>query len=143
MSRNSSIEKLNNQIDMLTNRDFVDKKNSTRKVERTKPRKEILEEVTIIEDEDLMSDLIGDDESTKVFGQKEETQDTTKEVENFEDIDDNKSDDPVIYHTKEIKKDEFKDLDKYNEKVNKFYDVILPIILIILIFIFITLTIII
>lgn len=135
MGRSSSIEKLNGQIDMLTNHDFVEKKIITKKVDRTKPRKEIVEEPTVVED-DLMSDLVSDDENTKVFGQKEEKEEVTEDVV---DVEPEPEAEPVIYQTKEINTEEFKKLKSFNSDNNFFRDIILPIILVILIIIFILL----
>ena len=71
MSKQSSLEKIDSQIEMLKNKDFVEKKQEKKKKKKTnKPRKQILEEPTIV-DNDLMSDLISNNEDTKVFAQKE------------------------------------------------------------------------
>ena len=70
MGNRSSIEKIDEQIDMLSNNKFVDKP-KTKKVRKiVKNPKKILEEDT--KTDDLMSDLVGDDESTKVFINKVE-----------------------------------------------------------------------
>ena len=59
VSKLSSIEKISEQIEMLSNQDFVEKeKVENVKKPRTTPRKVILEEPTITSDEDLMQELI-------------------------------------------------------------------------------------
>ena len=71
MSKQSSLEKIDSQIEMLKNKDFVEKKQEKKIKKKTnKPRKQILEEPTIV-DNDLMSDLISNNEDTKVFAQKD------------------------------------------------------------------------
>ena len=68
VSKLSSIEKISEQIEMLSNQDFVEKeKVENVKKPRTTPRKVILEEPTITSDEDLMQELIGENTGTKVF----------------------------------------------------------------------------
>ena len=70
MNKKSSIEKLDSQIEMLKNKDFVEKQKENKpKKKRDKPRKQILEEPTI--EDNLMSDLISNNEDTKVFAQKD------------------------------------------------------------------------
>ena len=67
----NSIEKLNDQINMLQNGIFVEKeetKTNTIKLPM-KQRKVILEEPTVCDT--LLGDLIGTDDATKVFGSRE------------------------------------------------------------------------
>ncbi len=114
INKKSSIEKIDEQINMLKNKKFVDKPKTIKVKKVNQHRKEILEEPTI--EDDLMKDLISNDEKTKVYGQKSIT---TKEVSNVNTI------------TKKIEKSD-------NKKINydKLYDVYLPIIVFFLIVVF-------
>ena len=114
INKKSSIEKIDEQINMLKNKKFVDKPKTIKVKKVNQHRKEILEEPTI--EDDLMKDLISNDEKTKVYGKKSIT---TKEVSNVNTI------------TKKIEKSD-------NKKINydKLYDVYLPIIVFFLIVVF-------
>ena len=112
MNEKSSIEKLDEQIKMLSTKNFVKKDKIVRKESFVKERKVILEEPT---KDSLLSDLVTDDESTKVFDK-----DKTMEIEK----------------TKEIVEDDNNDNDN---KKDLMYDVVLPIIVTILIIVLILL----
>ena len=114
INKKSSIEKIDEQINIKKKKKFVDKPKTIKVKKVNQHRKEILEEPTI--EDDLMKDLISNDEKTKVYGQKSIT---TKEVSNVNTI------------TKKIEKSD-------NKKINydKLYDVYLPIIVFFLIVVF-------
>ncbi|MDO4996550.1 MAG: hypothetical protein Q4E69_05165 [Bacilli bacterium] len=66
---NNSIEKLNEQINILQNNIFVEKEKTDTIKLPIKNRKVILEETTVCDT--LLGDLVGDNEATKVFGNRE------------------------------------------------------------------------
>lgn len=114
--RKSSIEKIDEQINMLAIENLVEKP-KTKKIKKVnKNPKKILEEPTIIED-DLMHDLLSDDEKTKVYG-KNDIQVNNKEE--------------YRYVTKKIKTLTLKKID-----YEKMYDVYIPLGIIVLIIFFI------
>jgi len=117
MDRKSSIDKLDEQINMLKNHEFVDKPKTEKIVKKEdKPRKVILEEETV--KDDLMSDLVGDNEKTKVFAQSEI--DKTSNTDSF-------------FTTVVIDSEKFVKMGKVKVKEKDIFDVYLPIFLIMLI----------
>lgn len=65
----NSIDKINAQINMLRNEVYAEREETETIKVPMKNRKVILEEPTVVDT--LLGDLIGDDEATKVFGNRE------------------------------------------------------------------------
>ena len=82
----NSIDKLNQQIDMLQNKKFIEKTQIKKVKPIVKNRKEILEEDTIVND-DMFSDLMGSNEKTKVFAANEFNTDKSKFIDSSITID--------------------------------------------------------